>query len=177
VICHFSDVSRAASSLMFAISSLSRFLFALDSSLTSYFLTRLDRSWLTVSWTSAELTISAIRISSIRSIPSPLHKNSTYTTIHERLNIGTLDQKQRLSLATVGSYLRIDHMVKDRKRRPERGEWVPQISSEIFGRCPPKSLPNKSEFPKPRYASQLVTRVSGEIPRSDRKPRSRRKLI
>jgi hypothetical protein len=43
VICHFSDVSRAASSLMCAISSHSRFLFALDSS-SSYFL--LEYKWI-----------------------------------------------------------------------------------------------------------------------------------
>jgi hypothetical protein len=39
--------------------------------LSWYFWTRLDRSWLTVSWTSAELTISAIRIQgSVVSLPS-----------------------------------------------------------------------------------------------------------
>jgi len=62
VICHFSDVSRAASSLMWAISSLSKFLFAFDSSFSSYFWTIPDKIWLTVSWTIAVLTDSAIRI-------------------------------------------------------------------------------------------------------------------
>ena len=40
-----SDVSRAASSLMWAISSLSKFLLKFDSSFTSYFWTRPDRIW------------------------------------------------------------------------------------------------------------------------------------
>ena len=62
MISHLSDVSRAASSLMWAMSSLSKFLFAFDSSFSSYFWTRLDRIWLTVSWTIAGPTDSAIRI-------------------------------------------------------------------------------------------------------------------
>jgi len=33
-------------------------------------------------------------------------------------------------------------VMKDRKRRPEGGEWEPQISFEIFGRCP-KIKPQK----------------------------------
>uniref|UniRef100_A0A0A8XY46 Uncharacterized protein n=1 Tax=Arundo donax TaxID=35708 RepID=A0A0A8XY46_ARUDO len=47
---------------MCAISSLSKFSFVFDSSFSSYLLTRPDSTWLTVSWTTAELTISAIRI-------------------------------------------------------------------------------------------------------------------
>ena len=70
VICHFSDVSRAASNLMCANSSLSMFSSVFDFCFSSCLLMRSDTIWLTASWTTAELTISAIRIqASIASLP------------------------------------------------------------------------------------------------------------
>jgi hypothetical protein len=38
-------------------------------------------------------------------------------------------------------------MLKNRKRRPEGGEWEPQISFEIFNHCP-KIDPQKGSQPK-----------------------------
>ena len=35
--------------------------------------------------------------------------------------------------------------LKDQKRRLEGGEWEPQISFEIFGRCP-KIIPSTNEI-------------------------------
>ena len=42
------------------------------------------------------------------------------------------------------------HLLKDRKRRPEEGEWEPQISFEIFDHC-------SNINPQKAYTKDLMT--------------------
>ena len=95
VICHFSDISRAASSQIYAISSFSRFLLKVESCFTSYFWNKQDRIWLTDSWTTAELTTRAIRVQA-STVSFPCSGNLTYNSILERLaRIWTLDHTSK----------------------------------------------------------------------------------
>jgi len=63
---------------------------------------------------------------------------------------------------------KLEFMVKDRKRRPEGGEWEPQISFEMFSHCP-KITAKRKHNPKLKYSSETVTRVSRKILRNGRK--------
>ena len=66
-------------------------------------------------------------------------------------------------------YIRIPLGVWRTENGDQRGaEWEPQISFEIFSRCPKITTTHK-HVPKLKYSSQLVTRVSREILRNARK--------
>ena len=56
-----------------------------------------------------------------------------------------------------------DLQLKDRKRRQEGGEWEPQIFSRKYLATVPKSPPNTSNLLRPKYSSQLVTKVPRTI--------------
>jgi hypothetical protein len=60
------------------------------------------------------------------------------------------------SICKIQPYTCDEVNMKDRKRRPEGGEWEPPISFEIFGRCPKITAKYKRVL-KLNYSSQLVT--------------------